>query len=120
MTDFVARTGIRIVGPNCYGNASSVYQFAGMPNTAIMMQRVGKLSLAFQSGGQSFENFDPPRIISGLIQRLSHCGKSIRRVNRGSASDHEIENIRQPGFFGERKGAPGIQRRQWLGCIPNH
>ena len=43
MTDFVERTGIRIVGPNCYGNASSVYRFAGMPNTALMCQRVGKL-----------------------------------------------------------------------------
>jgi acetyltransferase len=51
MTDFVERTGIRIVGPNCYGNASAVYRFAGMPNTALMTQRVGKLSLAFQSGG---------------------------------------------------------------------
>jgi acyl-CoA synthetase (NDP forming) len=51
MTDFVARNGIRIVGPNCYGNSSSVFKFAGMPNTAPMMQRVGRLSLAFQSGG---------------------------------------------------------------------
>lgn len=51
MTDFVQRTGIRIVGPNCYGNASAVHKFAGMPNTALMVQRVGRLSLAFQSGG---------------------------------------------------------------------
>jgi acetyltransferase len=51
MVDFVQRTGIRIVGPNCYGNMSSVYKFAGMPNTANACQRVGKLSLAFQSGG---------------------------------------------------------------------
>jgi acyl-CoA synthetase (NDP forming) len=51
MTDFVERTGIRIVGPNCYGNSSAVFRFAGMPNTALMTERVGKLSLAFQSGG---------------------------------------------------------------------
>jgi acetyltransferase len=51
MTDFVKRTGIRIVGPNCYGNASAVFNFAGMPNTALMCKRVGRLSLAFQSGG---------------------------------------------------------------------
>ena len=51
MTDFVQRTGIRIVGPNCYGNASAVHKFAGMPNTALMVQRAGRLSLAFQSGG---------------------------------------------------------------------
>ena len=63
MTDFVERTGIRIVGPNCYGNASSVFGFAGMPNTALMIQRVGRLSLAFQSGGIAIT------VISNCIDR---------------------------------------------------
>ena len=49
--DFVAQTGIRVVGPNCYGNASAIYTFAGMPDTAALVTRPGRLSLAFQSGG---------------------------------------------------------------------
>jgi acetyltransferase len=51
VTDFVAQTGIRVVGPNCYGNASAIYKFAGMPDTATLVTRPGRLSLAFQSGG---------------------------------------------------------------------
>ncbi|MBI5880186.1 MAG: acetate--CoA ligase family protein [Chloroflexi bacterium] len=63
MTDFVERTGIRIVGPNCYGNASAIYRFAGMPNTALMCQRAGRLSLAFQSGGIAIS------VISNCVDR---------------------------------------------------
>ncbi|MBI1801893.1 MAG: CoA-binding protein, partial [Chloroflexi bacterium] len=51
MTDFVRRTGIRIIGPNCYGNMSAPYRFAGMPNTERAVMMPGRLSLAFQSGG---------------------------------------------------------------------
>lgn len=51
MTDFVQRTGIRIVGPNCFGNMSSPHRFAGMPRTDVAVTRPGGLSLAFQSGG---------------------------------------------------------------------
>jgi len=50
LQDFVAQTGIRVVGPNCYGNASAIYRFAGMPDTAALVTRPGRLSLAFQSG----------------------------------------------------------------------
>lgn len=49
--DFVAQTGIRVVGPNCYGNASAIYKFAGVPDTAALVTRPGLLSLALQSGG---------------------------------------------------------------------
>jgi acetyltransferase len=51
MTNYVERTGIRIIGPNCFGNMSAVYRFGGMSNSLVACQRSGKLSLAFQSGG---------------------------------------------------------------------
>ena len=50
LTDFVQRTGIRIVGPNCFGNLSVPYNYPGMAGSYPTMQP-GKLSLAFQSGG---------------------------------------------------------------------
>src|SRR5215813_8493297 len=50
LTDFVQRTGIRIVGPNCFGNLSVPYNYPGMAGSYPIMPP-GKLSLAFQSGG---------------------------------------------------------------------
>lgn len=50
LTDFVHRTGIRIVGPNCFGNLSVTYNYPGMAGSYPTMPP-GKLSLAFQSGG---------------------------------------------------------------------
>ncbi|HEX5501272.1 MAG TPA: acetate--CoA ligase family protein [Thermomicrobiales bacterium] len=52
LIDFVARTGARIVGPNCYGNFSAVHRFAGMPNMLRAMAP-GRVGLAFQSGGMA-------------------------------------------------------------------
>ena len=44
------RTGVRIVGPNCFGNLSVPHNYPGMAGSYPTMQP-GKLSLAFQSGG---------------------------------------------------------------------
>ncbi len=78
MTDFVERTGICIVGPNCYGNMSAPYKFAGMPNTERAVQRVGQLSLAFQSGGLAIG------VVSACIDRyipLAHVISSGNEVD---------------------------------------
>ena len=50
LTDFVQRTGIRIVGPNCFGVLSVAHNYPGMAGSYPTMPP-GKLSLAFQSGG---------------------------------------------------------------------
>jgi acetyltransferase len=50
LTDFVQRTGMRIVGPNCFGNLSVPHNYPGMAGSYPTMPP-GKLSLAFQSGG---------------------------------------------------------------------
>ncbi|MDP9374609.1 MAG: CoA-binding protein, partial [Chloroflexota bacterium] len=52
LTDFVARSGCRIVGPNTFGNFSAVHRFGGMPGIARAMAP-GKVGLAFQSGGMA-------------------------------------------------------------------
>jgi acetate---CoA ligase (ADP-forming) len=52
LTDFVARTGNRIVGPNTFGNFSAVHRFGGMPSVARAMEP-GRVGLAFQSGGMA-------------------------------------------------------------------
>ena len=81
MTDFVQRTGIRIVGPNCYGNMSAPYKFAGMPNTERAVKEVGRLSLAFQSGGLAIG------VVSACVDRyiaLAHV------ISSGNEVDIEI------------------------------
>jgi acetyltransferase len=50
LTDFVQRTGIRIVGPNCFGVLSALHNYPGMAGSYPTMP-TGPLSLAFQSGG---------------------------------------------------------------------
>jgi acetyltransferase len=50
LADFVQRTGIRIVGPNCFGVLSVPHNYPGMAGSYPIMPS-GKLSLAFQSGG---------------------------------------------------------------------
>ncbi len=66
LSDFVTRTGIRVVGPNCYGNASAIFKFAGMPDTAALVMRPGRLSLAFQSGGLAVT------LIANCMDRYMH------------------------------------------------
>lgn len=75
MTDFVERTGIRIVGPNCYGNMSAPYKFAGMPNTDRAVQNVGRLSLAFQSGGLAIN------IVSNCLDRYMYLAHVLSTGN---------------------------------------
>jgi acetyltransferase len=50
LRDFVQRSGIRIVGPNCFGVLSVPNNYPGMAGTYPPMKK-GVLSLAFQSGG---------------------------------------------------------------------
>ncbi len=82
MTDFVKRTGIRIVGPNCYGNVSVPDKFAGMPNTLLAVTRpIGRISLAFQSGGLAIN------IVSACLDR--YIGLAYV-VSSGNEADVEV------------------------------
>ncbi len=81
LADFVKRTGIRIVGPNCFGNLSTPNKFAGMPNSARALQRVGRLSLALQSGGLAISS------VAACVDRyigLAHV------ISSGNEADIEI------------------------------
>lgn len=69
LTDFVARSGARIVGPNTYGNFSAVHKFGGMPG-AVRAMTPGKVGLAFQSGGMAIY------AVTALADRhigMTHC-----------------------------------------------
>jgi acetyltransferase len=99
MTDFVKRTGIRIVGPNCFGNMSSPHHFAGMPRTDIAAMRPGRLSLAFQSGGLAIG------VVSACVDRyigLAHV------ISSGNEVDIEVGDCVQ--FFAED------EHTQVIGC----
>jgi acetyltransferase len=50
LTDFVKRTGIRIVGPNCFGVLSVPHNYPGMAGAYAQIAS-GSMALAFQSGG---------------------------------------------------------------------
>ncbi len=81
LADFVARTGIRIVGPNCFGNLSAPHKFPGMPNSARALQRAGVLSMALQSGGLAIST------VSACVDRyigLAHV------ISTGNEADIEI------------------------------
>ncbi|MBI3742022.1 MAG: acetate--CoA ligase family protein [Chloroflexi bacterium] len=81
LADFVHATGIRIVGPNCFGNLSSVHKFPGMPASARALQRAGRLSMALQSGGLAIST------VSACVDRyigLAHV------VSTGNEADVEI------------------------------
>ncbi|HET8632187.1 MAG TPA: acetate--CoA ligase family protein [Thermomicrobiales bacterium] len=80
LTGFVARTGARIVGPNCYGNFSAVHRFAGMPNMLRAMEP-GRVGLAFQSGGMAIY------CVTALADR--HIGLS-HGVTTGNEADLDI------------------------------
>lgn len=90
LTDFVQRTGIRIVGPNCFGNLSAVHRFPGMPNSARAIQKPGRLSLALQSGGLAIST------VAACVDRyiaLAHV------VSSGNECDIEIGDCLE--FFAE-------------------
>ncbi len=90
LADFVAQTGIRIVGPNCFGNLSAPNQFAGMPNSGRAIQRAGRLSLALQSGGLAIST------VAACVDRyiaLAHV------ISSGNEADIEIGDCLE--FFAE-------------------
>jgi len=90
LLDFVARTGIRVVGPNCFGNLSAVNKFPGMPNSARAIQKAGRLSLALQSGGLAIST------VAACVDRyiaLAHV------VSSGNEADIEIGDCLE--FFAE-------------------
>jgi acetate---CoA ligase (ADP-forming) len=110
MTDYVERTGIRIIGPNCFGNASAIYKFTGMPNTAQMCSRPGKLSLAFQSGGLAltmvFNCFDRYVDIAHVLCTGNEVDLDIADcVNYFAHDEHTaviglyVEQFRKPDLF---------------------
>jgi acetate---CoA ligase (ADP-forming) len=70
LTDFVARTGARIVGPNTYGNFSAIHRFGGMPGALRAMPSPGKVGMLFQSGGMAIY------ALTGFADRnigMTHC-----------------------------------------------
>lgn len=90
LTDFVARTGIRIVGPNCFGNLSAVNRFPGMPNSIRAIQKPGRLSLALQSGGLAIST------VAACVDRyiaLAHV------ISSGNECDIELGDCLE--FFAE-------------------
>lgn len=80
LSDYVARTGVRIVGPNCFGNVSLINNFPGMAGTYPAC-KPGVLGLAFQSGGLAVN------VVGNLIDRqvgFSHA------ISTGNESDIEV------------------------------
>jgi acetate---CoA ligase (ADP-forming) len=80
LTDFVQRTGIRIVGPNCFGNLSVPHNYPGMAGSYPIMP-TGKLSLAFQSGGLAIN------VVQACLDRrigMAHA------VSSGNETDLEL------------------------------
>jgi acetate---CoA ligase (ADP-forming) len=80
LMDFVQRTGMRIVGPNCFGNLSVSYNYPGMAGSYPTMQP-GKLSLAFQSGGLALN------MVQACVDRrigLAHA------ISSGNETDLEL------------------------------
>ena len=80
LTDFVQRTGIRIVGPNCFGVLSATHNYPGMAGSYPAMQP-GKLSLAFQSGGLAIN------IVQACVDR--HIGLA-HAISTGNEADLEF------------------------------
>jgi acetate---CoA ligase (ADP-forming) len=80
LIDFTKRTGIRIVGPNCFGNVNAVHHFAGMAGT-YPAPKVGRLSLAFQSGGLAVT------VVQNMIDRQSGFAHGL---STGNEADIEI------------------------------
>jgi acetyltransferase len=80
LTDFVQRTGMRIVGPNCFGNLSVPHNYPGMAGSYPTMP-TGKLSLAFQSGGLAIN------VVQACVDRrigMAHA------VSSGNETDLEL------------------------------
>jgi acetate---CoA ligase (ADP-forming) len=99
LTDFVQRTGIRIVGPNCFGNLSVPYNYPGMAGSYPMMQP-GKLSLAFQSGGLAIN------MVQMCVDR--HIGMA-HAISSGNETDLEFADCL--AFFADD------EHTQVIGCF---
>jgi acyl-CoA synthetase (NDP forming) len=80
LIDFTKRTGIRIVGPNCFGNVSTIHNFAGMAGT-YPAPKLGRLSLAFQSGGLAVS------VVQSMIDRQFGFAHAL---STGNEADIEI------------------------------
>jgi acetyltransferase len=80
LADFVQRTGIRIIGPNCFGNLSVPYNYPGMAGSYPTMP-TGKLSLAFQSGGLAIN------VVQACVDRRIGMAHAI---SSGNETDLEL------------------------------
>lgn len=99
LADFVQRTGIRLVGPNCFGNLSVTYNYPGMAGSYPIM-RPGKLSLAFQSGGLALN------VVQACVERqigLAHA------ISSGNETDLEFADCLE--FFVDD------EHTQVIGCF---
>jgi len=99
LTDFVQRTGIRMVGPNCFGNLSVPYNYPGMAGSYPKIQS-GKLSLAFQSGGLAIN------IVQTCVDR--HIGLA-HAISSGNETDLEFADCLE--FFADD------EHTQVIGCF---
>jgi acetyltransferase len=89
LADFVQRTGIRIVGPNCFGNLSVPHNYPGMAGSYPTMPP-GKLSLAFQSGGLAIN------IVQACVDRRTGLAHAI---SSGNETDVELADCLE--FFAD-------------------
>ena len=99
LTDFVQRTGIRIVGPNCFGDLSVSHNYPGMAGSYPTMQP-GKLSLAFQSGGLAIN------MVQICVDR--HIGMA-HAISSGNETDLELADCL--AFFADD------EHTQVIGCF---
>jgi acyl-CoA synthetase (NDP forming) len=99
LTDFVQRTGIRIVGPNCFGNLSVPHNYPGMAGSYPKIQS-GKLSLAFQSGGLAIN------MVQTCVDR--HIGLA-HAISSGNETDLEFADCLE--FFADD------EHTQVIGCF---
>jgi acetyltransferase len=99
LTDFVQRTGIRIIGPNCFGNLSVPYNYPGMAGSYPKIKS-GKLSLAFQSGGLAIN------MVQTCVDR--HIGLA-HAISSGNETDLEFADCLE--FFADD------EHTQVIGCF---
>src|ERR687886_190023 len=99
LADFVQRTGVRIVGPNCFGNLSVPYNYPGMAGSYPTMP-AGKLSLAFQSGGLAIS------LVQACVDRRIGMAHAI---SSGNETDLELADCL--AFFADD------EHTQVIGCF---
>ncbi len=107
--DFAARTGIRIVGPNCLGNISTPGKMVAMSGPYQKIQR-GSIGLALQSGLLAYSLVLPPMDrgigVTYVVTTGNEADLEVSDLIRYYVDDDEtkvigafIEQVRDPEKF---------------------